>query len=196
MSIPRVLTLANDKLSLNIEPPKEVEKLRYSPASEKPFIVEEGQSVSLNNVQGNSLELDITIDPGEAKRFGVKLFCSKDGQEQTPVIIDREKGILQIDMRLSSVDKIAYREFAMMRNPNPVVETQEAPFEIEKREKVRLRIFLDKSMLEVFANGRQCVTQMIYPTLKDAIYVEVFAEDAPINVESIKAWKLFPAMQW
>jgi len=32
----------------------------------------------------------------------------------------------------------------------------------------------DKSMLEVFANGRQCVTQMIYPTLKDAIYVEVF----------------------
>jgi len=59
-----------------------------------------------------------------AKRFGVKLFC----------------------MRLSSVDKIAYREFAMMRNPNPVVETQEAPFEIEKREKVRLRIFLDKSV--------------------------------------------------
>lgn len=51
-------------------------------------------------------------------------------------------------------------------------------------------------MLEVFANGRQCITQVIYPTLKDAVNVQVFTEDAPIKVESVKAWELFPAMQW
>ena len=40
------------------------------------------------------------------------------------------------------------------------------------------------------------MTQVIYPTLKDAVNVELFTDDAPIKVESLKAWKLFPAMQW
>jgi hypothetical protein len=51
-------------------------------------------------------------------------------------------------------------------------------------------------MLEVFANGTQCITQVIYPTMEDAVHVQVFTDDAPIKVESVKAWKLFPAMQW
>ncbi len=196
MSMPRVLTLAEDKLSLNIEPPKEVEELRYNPTEEKPFMVTAGQSIVLNNVTGNVLEMDIIIDPGNTKRFGLKVFCSKDGREQTPIVIDREKNILQIDMKQSSLNKPDYREFVMIREPNPNMETQDAPFTVKNGEKVHLRVFLDKSMLEVFANGRQCVTQVLYPTLKDAVNIQVFAQDASIKVEGVKAWKLFPAMQW
>ena len=196
MSMPRVLTLAKDKLSLNIEPPTEVEQLRYNPTEEKPFAIAAGQSVTLNKVSGNVLEMDITIDPGKAKRFGLKVFCSKDGREQTPIVIDREKNILQIDMRPSSLNKPDYREFVMVREPNPIVQTEDAPFTLNPGEKVHLRLFLDKSILEVFANSHQCITQVIYPTLEDAIHVQVFADDAPIKVENLKAWKLFPAMQW
>ena len=79
---------------------------------------------------------------------------------------------------------------------NPVIETEDAPFSRKPGEKVHLRVFLDKSMLEVFANGRQCITQVIYPTMKDAVNIQVFTEDEPIKVESLNAWKLFPAMQW
>jgi sucrose-6-phosphate hydrolase SacC (GH32 family) len=200
MTMPRVLTLAGDKLSLNIEPPEEIEKLRYNPTEEKPFAVAAGQSVTLPRVKGNVLEIDIAIDPGKAKRFGVKVFCSGDGREKTPILVDREKNILQIDMSPSSLEKTNYYEFSMMHlcpyPSNPVVQTEEAPFTLKSGEKVHLRIFLDKSMLEVFANGRQCITQVIYPTLKDAIHLQVFADDAPIKVENLKAWQLFPAMQW
>lgn len=201
MSMPRVLTLAKDKFSLNIEPPNEIQRLRYNAMQEKPFTVSPGQSVTLQNIDGNVIETELVIDPGKAKRFGVKVFCSKDGREQTPVIVDRVKNELQIDMRKSSLKKTDYLEFAMFFGfpkgaKNPVVETQNAPFELKSGEKVRLRIFLDKSMLEVFANGRQCITQVIYPTLSDAINVQVFTDDAPIRVESVKAWKLFPTMQW
>ena len=79
---------------------------------------------------------------------------------------------------------------------NPVILTEDAPFSLKPGEKVHLRVFLDKSILEVFANGRQCLTQVIYPSLKDAANVELFTDDAPIKVERLKAWKLFPAMQW
>lgn len=196
MSMPRVLSLAQDKLSLNIEPPKEVEELRYSPTEEKPFIVAAGKSITLKNVIGNILEMDIIIDPANAKHFGLKVFCSKDGREQTPIVIDREKSILQIDMKKSSLNKPEYREFVMIREPNLNMETQDAPFTLKNGEKVHLRVFLDKSMLEVFANGVQCITQVIYPTLRDAVNIQVFAQDAPIKVEAVKAWKLFPSMQW
>jgi sucrose-6-phosphate hydrolase SacC (GH32 family) len=196
MSIPRVLTLAKDKLSFNIEPPKEVESLRYNEMHEKPFTVEAGQSVTLKKISGNILEMDIKIDQGKAKRFGIRVFCSKDGREQTPVVIDLEKCILQIDMRQSSLNKPDYREFVMVREPNPNMDTQNAPFNVKNGEKIRLRVFLDKSMLEVFANGRQCITQVLYPALKDAVDIQVFAEDASIKIEELKAWQLFPAMQW
>jgi sucrose-6-phosphate hydrolase SacC (GH32 family) len=98
-------------------------------------------------------------------------------------------------MESSSLSRPDYFKY-VMRTPNPVVTTQEAPFILQEGEKVHLRIFLDKSIMEVFANNRQCITQVIYPTLKDAIYVRPFTEDAPIKIENIQSWKLFPAMQW
>jgi len=156
--------------------------------------------VTLDPVQGKSLELDVIMDPGKARRFGLKVFCSRDGREETPIVIDREKDILQINMEPSSLDKPHYYEFAMMHlcpNPeNPVVQTQNAPFRLRSGEKLHLRVFLDNSILEVFANGRQCITQVVYPTLEDAVHVEVFTEDAPVKIEQMKAWKLFPSMQW
>ena len=201
MSMPRVLTLSKDKFSLNIEPPKEIQELRYNARQEKPFTVAPGQSVTLLNINGNVLEAEMVIDPGKAKKFGVKVLCSKDRREQTPIIIDRDKNELQIDIRKSSLNKPDYLEFAMFFGfpkdaKNPIVENQKAPFVLKPGEKVNLRIFLDKSILEVFANGRQCITQVIYPTLKDAINIQVFSEDGPIRVEKVKGWQLFPAMQW
>ncbi|MGL6193459.1 MAG: GH32 C-terminal domain-containing protein [Thermoguttaceae bacterium] len=195
MTMPRVLTLAEDKRSLNITPPQEVESLRYQPQSEAGFNLKAGESVRLENIAGNIMELNLTIDPGQAKKFGVKVLCSKDGREQTPILIDRENDIMRIDMRSSSLEPVKYHEFTM-RDPNPVVETEDAPFELKDGEKVNLRIFLDKTILEVFADERQCMTQVLYPTLDDAVHVEIFTEDAPIKVEEIKSWKLFPAMQW
>lgn len=199
MAMPRVLTLAKDQLSLNIEPPVEVKKLRYKPLYEKPFSVAAGQSVTLKNISGNSLEIDLLIDAGKASRFGVKVFCSGDGREQTPIIIDRDKNELQIDMSRSSLDKPKYFEYVMafgVLKDNPVVESQNASFKLASGEKVRMQIFLDKSILEVFVNGRQVITQVIYPTLKDAVSVQLFTEDAPIKVQEIEAWNLFPTMQW
>ena len=168
---------------------------------EKPFSVDAGESVALHHISGNMVELEITIDPGQAKRFGVKVFCSKDGTEQTPILIDRTKNILQIDMQKSGLNHPVYEEFAMaFASPdpkhNPVIFTEDAPFSLMSGEKVHLRVFLDKSILEVFANGRQCITQVLYPTLPDAVNIQVFAEDAPIRAEVITGWKLFPAMQW
>ena len=39
---------------------------------------------------------------------------------------------------------------------NPEITAQEAPFELKPGELLELRIYLDHSIMDVFANGRQC----------------------------------------
>ncbi len=194
MSLPRVLSLGDDG-TLRINPPKELERLRHHAKQASPFQVAKGNKETLEGIAGDCLELDLVIDPGAAQRFGVNVRCSPDGQEQTAILIDRVENTLRIDMRKSSLDEPVYQEF-VMRNPNSAVETQDAPFELADGEKLQLRIFLDHSMLEVFANGRQCVTQVIYPTREDSLGIEVFAEDSGIRVESAEAWKMAPTVPW
>jgi sucrose-6-phosphate hydrolase SacC (GH32 family) len=196
MTIPRVLTLAEDGLSLNIEPVEEIETLRYRPKYNEPFKVEARQTVELEEMAGNSLELNLTINPRKAKRFGIRVFCSEDGREKTPIIFDLNENNIKIDLSSSSLKKPNYYEFCVHHQPNPTVDAQEAPFELRKGEKLNLRIFLDKSMLEIFANGRQCITQAVYPTLENATGIEVFADDSDISVEKCLSWSLFPSSQW
>ena len=74
-----------------------------------------------------------------------------------------------------------------------VVTAQEAPFELLPGESLKLRIFLDRSVLEVFANERQCVTQRIYPTRGDSLGVTLFSRDGSVDVKSLDAWDMAPA---
>ena len=52
---------------------------------------------------------------------------------------------------------------------------------------------LDRSLLEVYANGRQCVTQRIYPTRDDAVQVRLLARGGAATVRRLDAWELAPA---
>ncbi|MHC4737251.1 MAG: GH32 C-terminal domain-containing protein [Planctomycetota bacterium] len=79
---------------------------------------------------------------------------------------------------------------------NPQVTEQIAPFQLKKDEKLRLRIFLDRSILEVFANTRQCVTQRIYPTREDSTSVVLFAEGGSVEVQSVQVWQMAPTNHW
>ena len=74
-----------------------------------------------------------------------------------------------------------------------VVKAQEAPFELSVGETLNLRIFLDHSILEVYANSRQCITQRIYPTRSDSVGISLFSGDGSVNVKSIRAWDMAPA---
>jgi len=53
-----------------------------------------------------------------------------------------------------------------------------------------LDIFLDRSIIEVFANGRQAVTQVVYPELETSVGVRVFSEGEAIAVRNIQSWTM------
>ena len=51
-------------------------------------------------------------------------------------------------------------------------------------------------MVEVFANGRQCLTQRIYPTRPDSVGVSLAARGGGVAVRRLDAWKMNASNPW
>ena len=77
-----------------------------------------------------------------------------------------------------------------------MVKEQAAPFELLPGEPLRLRVFLDRSVLEVYANGRQCITQRIYPSRADSLGVALLSRGGSVKVKSLDAWDISPVNSW
>jgi beta-fructofuranosidase len=58
---------------------------------------------------------------------------------------------------------------------------------------LKLRVFVDKSVVEVFANDRQAVMRRIYPTRADSLGVALFSNGGPTKVPVVEAWEMMPS---
>jgi beta-fructofuranosidase len=65
-----------------------------------------------------------------------------------------------------------------------------APFELKENEPLKLRVFIDKSVVEVFANDRQCLAVRVYPERKDSVGVSTRAEGNDAVLHSLDAWQM------
>jgi sucrose-6-phosphate hydrolase SacC (GH32 family) len=180
MSLPRVLTLADDG-TLRMNPPAELEQLRYRPRKHAPVEVPDGGEVVLGNIAGNSLELDVELTTRSARQYGVKVCRSPRSEEETRVYYDAAEKKLKIDTLESTLGD----------GPRTV---EAAPLPLKENEPLRLRIFVDRSVVEVFANGgRQAVMRRIYPTRKASAGVSVFATGGTASAMAIQAWDMSPS---
>ena len=112
-------------------------------------------------------------------------------------------GVIRVDVSRSSLDpEIVYHRYRPSSNGQALLATlpesertvsaQEAPFTLAAGEPLELRLFLDRSLLEVYVNGRQCVTQRIYPSREDATEVRLLARGGAVTVRRLDAWDLAP----
>ena len=136
--------------------------------------------LALEGVRGNSLELDLEMTAKDARQFGVKVCCSPKGEEQTLVYYDAAEKKLKVDTMKSS----------LVEGPKTV---EAGPLELRPDEPLQLRVFVDKSVVEVFANGRQAVMRRIYPSRKDSVGVKLFSVGGAANVATLEAWDMMPA---
>ncbi|MHC5057319.1 MAG: GH32 C-terminal domain-containing protein [Planctomycetota bacterium] len=67
------------------------------------------------------------------------------------------------------------------------------PFELADGERLELRAFVDKSVVEVLANDRQAVMRRVYPSRADSVGVALFSEGAPASAPRVEAWQMMPS---
>ena len=183
MSLPRVISLGEDRGRegrLRIEVPVEVEKLRYRPFAKENIDIEAGGDVLVAGISGDSLELNIDMHSIGATEFGIKVCVSPDGEEQTIIAFNSLQSLLSIDPRQSGPAD----------SPKDI---EAAPFSLDQDERLRLRIFVDKSVVEVFANDRQALARRIYPERTDSLGVRLFANGGSARVHALQSWHMSPS---
>jgi sucrose-6-phosphate hydrolase SacC (GH32 family) len=110
------------------------------------------------------------------------------GPEQTAIFYaPLEKGLV-VDFSRSSVKgPVSYAAPPNAGYPS-MVSQQRAPLERKPGEPLRLDIFLDRSVIEVFANGIQAATQVVYPELETNTGVKIFSGNEEVSVKEIHSW--------
>jgi beta-fructofuranosidase len=179
MSLPRLLTPRADG-RMGMTPAPEVETLRGAHVSRAPFDMPPDTAVTLDDLHGDMLEIAVTIDPGAARQAGITVLARPAHDEETRIVYEREPGRLVIDRT---------------RSGNGHTDSPSIALPLAPAEPLDLRVFIDRSIVEVFANGHACLTARIYPTRVESDGVGLFATGGAARALSFDAWRLTNVMQ-
>ena len=190
MSLPRRLTLIG-KDALGIEPAGDIESLRTEHQRVSQVTLPANQEVVLDKIQGNGMELNAEIDAKGASMVALNVLRSANAEEVTRITFLPERGLRDRRRRgplpgVISLDNTRSSILPDVRTRPP--ETAEVA--LDKGEPLKLRVFIDKTIVEVFVNGRQCVALRVYPGRKDSVGVSLRAQGREAVLKSLDAWQM------
>jgi len=162
-SLPRELELPDDGI-LRIKPLRELETLRYDEVTKNNVTIKKSSIYSLSEVTGDAIEIEVTFTAPLPREFGLNILADEKGEEGLNIIAGTGKKILQIG------------------DINP-------PFQLEPGEDLTLRVFIDKKLVEVFANDRQAAA-VAHKHIRENPNISIFTKDADLVVDEVKAWKM------
>ncbi|QDY82654.1 glycoside hydrolase [Paenibacillus polymyxa] len=134
-------------------------------------------NVQLRNVQGDMLEIQLELEPGSAKKFGIKVRCTPDGEEETLLYYDWNQTMLLVD-----------RSKTTLHPGEKCGGVQGGKLEL-LGENLKLHIYLDRSMVEAYANGLKSLTTRVYPSRMDALGLKIWG-DGDLFVKSLDIWDM------
>ncbi|MBA3945456.1 MAG: glycoside hydrolase family 32 protein [Herpetosiphonaceae bacterium] len=176
MSLPRVLSILPDG-TLGQQPMPELQLLRGRHYAAAAMDLLPPLPERLDDMHGDTLEIIAEFDLGDATAVGINVRCSPDDEEQTRIVYDRRVQRLFIDRTYSSLTSDVGQDLF------------DSPLAVANGEVLRLHVFLDRSVVEVFAHGL-CTTARIYPSRTDSLGVELFTKGGSAHVTRIDAWEM------
>jgi beta-fructofuranosidase len=178
-SLPRLLGLTHAG-ELSVRPHPQVDSLRGAGVSYGAIELAPGFT-PLQALPGRALELRARFAPAAsqgASQYGLRFFCSSDGQEETRLIYESAGGLLRLERDHSSLDPAPDRSPLMAR---PRLSAQEP---------LDLHVYLDGSVVEVFINERETLSGRVYPARPDSTGAGLFASGGRARLLSLEAWQM------
>ena len=162
-SLPRELSLPSDGI-LRIKPLRELERLRTNEQKVTMVSVQPGNQALLNGICSDATELRLEFKPSQAREYGMKVYCDPTGKRGFPITVIPSANVLRLG-------------------------AMKVPFQQNPGEPVTLRIFLDKRMIEVFANDRQAAVAT-YSYQPKEFGVQLISEGRTSVVSAVTSWQM------
>lgn len=176
-SLPRVLTL-NKNNRLEFRPAEELKALR-----DKHIHIENIQlskKIYNTGVRGRALELCLEFEVKDLiSEFEIRVLCSEDGKEFTAIRYNASIEELSIDRSKSSLSEQTHKSELKSR------------MQLLSDNKLKLHIFLDHSVIEVFANDTECISTRVYPTKADSEGVQLeLVNGDKVKLNYLDIWEM------
>lgn len=177
MGVPRVLSLDQTD-TLLMSPAPELETLRDVEFRLDDVTVTSDANNLLSTVQGDALEILLEAELQPETHLVLTLRRTPDGAEQTVIRFEAGSKRLTIDTSQSSLDPPL--QSAPITVACPLTEPNN----------LHLRIFLDRSVLELFADRRTCLTSRIYPTRSDSTGLAIAVDRGAAKLRRLSVWPM------
>ncbi|HEX4920957.1 MAG TPA: glycoside hydrolase family 32 protein, partial [Candidatus Bathyarchaeia archaeon] len=187
MSLPKVLTLLPNG-TLGIEPVLELKVLRRTQRRLSDQKIVSNGPLLLRGFESDCAEIEAEIELGDAHQAGLRVRSTADGSEQTLIGYDRDSQQLFCDTTSSSTDPQTQK----FSSPVSGHGIESGTLELKGNEPLRLRIYIDASVIETFANGRVSLTDRVYPASAASHGIGLFAKGGTARLRSKTLWKLAP----
>jgi fructan beta-fructosidase len=186
MSLPRQveLTQTPEGPRLAQKAVKQVDQLaeKVTYADKKGGLIAEGSHQLPAAASGQVQQVDITFTPGTASRSGITVLG--DGSSSTVIGYDATTQKIYVDRR-NSGNTAFHPAFASL---------DDAPVTLDKKGNITLRIYLDRSSVEVFGqDGLRTITDQVFPKA-GADKMELFAEGGNAHLKSLTVTPLEKSM--
>jgi len=188
MSLAQQLTLGPDS-QLRIAPVVAVEALRTKHQHVGETVIPANEEIVFDQIEGNAMELNVEIDPLEARWVRLNVLRSPDAEEQTSITFynfDRALSIWYHTPGEVVLDGTRSSKLpdVWLRPPERTVMPRAAG------ETLRLRVFVDRSVVEVFVNERHYLAMRVYPGREDSLGVSLQAQGQDATLKKLDAWQM------
>ncbi|MFC2090420.1 GH32 C-terminal domain-containing protein [Bacteroidota bacterium] len=162
-SLPRELELPDDGI-LRIRPLKELETLRYDEQRIENITVSKDEAFRLSDLTGDAIEMEIQFTAPLPEDFGMMLLGDERGEGGIKISAGASRNTLGI----GSISP---------------------PFKLAEDEDLTLRIFIDKNLVEVFANDRQAAAYA-NKEIRQEPGISFFTNDRSLVIKEVTTWKM------
>lgn len=181
-SVPRTVTLRDipgQGIRLVQEPVAELASLREGHVRLEGMDLDAAnRALAERGVRGTALEIDAVLEPGTSTEVGLSVRRGAEGEE-TLVGYDAPRALLSVD-RTASGD-VAFHPGFPGEHAAPLPMTDG---------RVRLRILVDASSVEVFGGaGETVITDAIFPA-PESDGVQLYAKNGTARVVSMDVWRM------
>jgi beta-fructofuranosidase len=212
MTLPRRLTLKGGD-TLMQEPAGDIESLRYARQEVKSMILPANKEIVFQKIKGDAMEINLEIDPKDAPMLELNVLRSPNKEEFTRISFMKGRG-------MSAGRNYRFGEVATLQTERPAsrpntstrpareslitIETsysslhpdvrprgpETASLSLNGDETLKLRVFIDKSVVEVFVNGKQALAVRVYPSRKDAVGISLRSQGRDSELKKMEAWQM------
>ena len=191
MSLPRRLSLDADG-DLQMEPVAAVASCRERRLGGTPQTLPANRDVVMEGLHGDALEIQATLAPGRESMLELHVLRSPNKEETTRIAFYRDRGYRDHVYRKRHIESVVTLDTSYSSTAADVRSRapETARVRLAPDEPLELRVFVDRSIVEVFVNGKQCVAARVYPERADSTGIAFRSQGAQSELERLDVWEM------